>query len=302
MPETVATYSVPEHYVKMYTSNVQAALVRDGGLLRPYVSTGDYKGEKVQVVNFLGPVEFVQRDTPFADTKLTEVEHTQRWIAGYEWDCAILIDRLDTLKMIYDPTSPYVERMREAASRRYDQIIMDKMFATAMTGKDGTVTTIFKAANQVVNGGTGFVTAKLRAVRKLMKKRYLDLRTMTPNIAVNAEAIDDLLGETEVGSSDFNNVKPLTNGEVTKWMGFNFLPYEDWGPAGGFGNMPLAGNVRSSPVWVNSGMHFGTWQDLVVRIDNRPDKNNIKQLHATFTAGATRLEEDKVFMVDWVEG
>ena len=48
-------------------------------------------------------------------------------------------------------------------------------------------------------------------------------------------------------------------------------------------------------------MHFGMWDDLVITINNRPDKNNIKQIHGTFTAGATRLEEDKVFMLEWLE-
>ena len=48
-------------------------------------------------------------------------------------------------------------------------------------------------------------------------------------------------------------------------------------------------------------MHYGAWQELVITISNRPDKNNIKQIHGTFTAGATRLEEDKVFGLAWVE-
>jgi hypothetical protein len=295
--ETIATYSVPEHYVKMYTANVRAAIARNGGLLRPHVSSGSYKGEKVQVVNFLGPVEFVQRDTPYSDTKLTEVEHTSRWIAGYEYDCAILVDRLDTLKMIYDPTSPYTERMREAAARTYDYIIMAKFFATAKTGKDGTIDTPYKTSNTVVNAGTGFLIAKLRSLRKLMKKRHIDLRTTKPLIAVTGEAIDDLLGETQAVSSDYNAIKPLVDGEISGFMGFTFIPYEDWNGVG----IPYSGGIRTSPVWLPDGMHFGTWDDLTVRVDNRPDKNNIKQIHATFTAGATRLEEDKVFGIEWTD-
>lgn len=297
MAETIATYSVPEHYVKMYTSNVRAAIARNGGLLRPYVSSGSYKGEKVQVVNFLGPVEFIQRDTPYSDTKLTEVEHTSRWIAGFEYDCAILVDRLDTLKMIYDPTSPYVERMREGAARTYDYIIMAKFFATAKTGKDGTVDTVYKTGNTVVAGGTGFTTAKLRSMRKLMKKKHLDLRTVKPLIAVTGEAIDDLLNETQVTSSDYNAIKTLVDGEVSGFMGFTFLPYEDWNGVG----IPIVSTTRTSPVWLPDGMHFGTWDDLTVRVDNRPDKNNIKQIHATFTAGSTRVEEDKVFGLEWID-
>jgi len=59
---------------------------------------------------------------PYADTKLTELEHTQRWISGIEYDAAILVDRLDTLKMIYDPTSPYVEQMRKGAARKWTRL------------------------------------------------------------------------------------------------------------------------------------------------------------------------------------
>lgn len=306
MSETIATYSVPEHHVKMYTANVQAALNKKGGLLGAYVSQGTYKGEKSQVVDFLGPVEFVERDTPYADTKLTEVEHTSRWVTGTEYDCAILIDRLDTLKMIYDPTSPYVERMREGAARKMDEIIMSKFFAIAKTGKEGTTNVSFPAQDIIPHGGTRMSVAKLRSARKLLKKRHVDLRTVKPLIAVTAEQTDDLLGEVAVGSSDYNAVKPLVDGEVSSFMGFTFVPYEDNGVSTNGKGIPtetVAGpaTIRDCPVWVPDGMHFGSWQGLVITINNRPDKNNIKQAHATFTAGATRLEEGKVLQLQCVE-
>lgn len=304
--ETLATYSVPEHHVKMYTANVQALLEKDGGLLMAYVSVGAYHGEKAQIVNFIGPVEFIERDTPYADTKVTELEHTSRWIVGREYDCAIFIDRLDTLKMIYDPTSPYVARMREAAARKDDEIIMSKFFATAKTGKDGTVDTPFKATNVVPHGGTGLTVAKLRAMRKLMKKRHVNLRMSAAYIAVTAEQTDNLLGEVVVGSSDYNAVKPLVDGEVSRFMGFTFVPYEDNGSTKNGKGIPTydvggPAVIRQLPVWVNDAMHYGRWAGLQIIISNRPDKNNIKQAHATFTAGATRLEEDKVFQLEVVE-
>lgn len=300
MAETLANYSVPEHHVKMYTANVQAALVKKGGVLSSLVSRSSYKGEKAQVVNFIGPVEFIERDTPYSDTKLTQLEHTQRWIVGKEYDCAVLVDRLDLLKMIYDPTSPYVERFREAAARKQDEVIMAAFFATAKTGKDGTTDTIFKAANTVAHGGTGLTVAKLRSVRKLIKKRHVDIRTSRPYMAVTAEEIDDLLGEVAVGSSDYNAVKPLVDGEVSQFMGFTFVPYEDNGatPGKSIPSFTDGTKVRQLPVWVMDGMHHGSWEGLVITINNRPDKNNIKQIHGTMTEGATRLDEDKVFQVE----
>jgi len=48
-------------------------------------------------------------------------------------------------------------------------------------------------------------------------------------------------------------------------------------------------------------MHFGMWDALTIIINNRPDKNKIRQIHATFTAGATRVEEGKVFKVECKE-
>lgn len=306
MAETIATYSVPEHHVKMYTANVQASLNKMGGLLMGCVSNGAYSGEKSQVVNFLGPVEFIERNTPYGDTKLTELEHTSRWITGTEYDCAILIDRLDVLKMIYEPTSPYVERMREAAARKMDEITMSKFYAVAKTGKDGTTDTPFPARDVIDHGGTRMSVAKLRAARKLLKKRHVNLRTTTPYIAVTAEQTDDLLGEVAVGSSDYNAVKPLVDGEVSKFMGFMFVPYEDNGTSTNGRGIPtsaVAGpaTIRNCPVWVPDGHHFGVWDGLSIVISPRPDKNNIKQAHASFTAGATRLEEGKVLQLQCVE-
>lgn len=304
MSETLASYSVPEHHVKMYTANVQAALAKKGGILSSLVSKGSYSGEKAQVVNFIGPVEFVERDTPYSDTKLTELEHTQRWIVGKEYDCAVLVDRLDTLKMIYDPTNPYVERFREAAARKQDEIIMSAFQADAKTGKDGTTSTSIKAANTVAHGGTGLTVAKLRSVKKLIKKRHIDTRMVKPFFAVSAEEVDDLLGEVAVGSSDYNAVKPLVDGEVSSFMGFQFIPYEDNGNNLNGKSIPQyidTTTVRKCPVWVMDGMHHGTWDGLVITINNRPDKNNIKQIHGTMTEGATRLDEDKVFVVECKE-
>lgn len=306
MAETVASYSVPEHYVKMYTANVVAALAKKGGLITPFVSSGSYKGSKVQVVDFLGPLEFVQRDSPYGDTKLSELEHTQRWISGTEYDCAVLIDRIDTLQMIYDPTSPYVERMREAAARKMDEVVMASFFATAKTGIDGNTNTAFPARDIVANGGTRMSVAKLRALRKLMKKRQLDLRTTRPLIAVTSEQIDDLLGEVVVGSSDYNSVKPLESGEVAGFMGFQFIPYEDNGTSTNGRGIPdytdgVPNHIRQCPVWVPEGMHYGMWEGLTIIINNRPDKNNIKQIHGTLTLGSTRIEEGRVFTLECVE-
>lgn len=294
MAETAASYSVPEHHVKMFTSNVKSALTKKGGLITGLVSAGAYQGAAVQVVDFIGTVEFIERNSPYGDTKVTELEHTSRWISGREYDCAVLVDRIDRLKMLYDPTSPYVERMREAAARKMDEIIMSKFFATAKGGVDGTTDIAMPATDIIAHGGTRMTVLKLRALRKLMRKRHIDLRSVKPYIAITAEQADDLLGETTINSADYNAVKPLVDGEVSGFMGFQFIPYEDWNGQGiPTGNDGTA--YRQCPVWLSDGMHKGDWDNLNIIVSPRPDKNNIQQIHGTFTFGATRIEEGKVF-------
>ena len=136
------------------------------------------------------------------------------------------------------------------------------------------------------------LAAKLRATRKLLKKRFVDLESERPYIMVTADEIDALLGETQTTSSDYSAVKALVDGEISTFMGFTFVPVEGW-PAT-YTEAGTGFTIRQLPVWVKSGMHFGSWQDLTITINSRPDKNNIKQIHGCMSMGATRLEEGKV--------
>lgn len=290
MADTVNNNPITESYILRYTANVQAALARQPGLLYPTISKATYSGERSQVVNFLGPLFFTKRTAAFPDTVWREVEHTSRWIAADDYDCAVPVDRIDTLRTIYDPTNPYVDRMREALGRLQDDVIMAAFFADARTGKTGASTASFAtvASDTIVSAGVGLTFAKLRSLRKVIKRRFIDLRMQKPMIAVTAQQTDDLLGETTVASHDYNMVKPLVDGEVSTFMGFVFIPAEGVIPA------PVA-NVRDLPVWIESGMHFGDWQALQITIGPRADKNNIMQVHASASFGATRLEEGRVF-------
>jgi hypothetical protein len=114
-------------------------------------------------------------------------------------------------------------------------------------------------------------------------------------IAVTAEQTDNLLGETVVGSHDYNMVKPLVDGEVSSFMGFTFIPAEG---ALSVENGLLTGGNRLCPAWVPSGMHFGDPGSLHAhdraarRQEQHPADPRLLQLRR-----ATRVEEGRVFQV-----
>lgn len=287
-------FEVADHYSKQFTANVELLLQRMGPKLLPYVTSASYEGESAQVVKQFGEVSFNSSAGRFEDTVWSELEHKQRWIFPTDYDLALPIDKRDDIRMIGTLQSPYVMAMAAAHGRELDDIIINAIFADARTGTNGGTSTSHDTSNQQVavtigNGGAGDVglnVEKLRAAKRKLLQAHVDLDRETAVIAVNAVQLDNLLGETEVTSADYNSVKALVNGDIDTFMGFRFVKSEAIGVD--------ANDDYRVPVWVPSAMHLGTWMGLETDIGPRRDKKNTMQVFMRFTAAATRLEERKV--------
>ena len=288
-------FEIPEHFALSFTTNVEMLLQRQGGALTPYVSMGSYTGAKAgQVVKQFGEVEFTTKTTRNSDTEWSDIEHKQRWIFPTDYNLALPVDKEDELRMLNSPLSPYAEAMRMAAARKMDDIIIAAFDGTAKTGENGGTSTAYNTGNDIAvgtgaAGATGLNVAKLRAARKLLLENHVNLAVETPYIGVTAQQMDDLLGETEVTSADFNTVRALVAGEIDTFMGFKFVQSEAYGVDGS--------SYRKCPVWVPSGVHMGMWNGLTSRIDERSDKNYTTQVWMSFTAAATRTQEGKVLRI-----
>lgn len=279
-------YEVADHYSKQFTANTELLLQRMGPKLLPYVTTASYQGESAQVVKQFGSVEFNGATGRFEDTVWSEIEHKQRWIFPSDYDLALPIDKRDEIRMVGDLQSPYVKAMVTAYGRKVDDIIIASFLAAARTGTNGGTSTVHDTTNQqIAASATGLTVAKLRAARKKFLANEVDLDREPALIAVTAEELDDLLGATEVTSSDYNTVKALVNGQIDTFLGFKFIHTE---------GLTSSGGNRQVIAWVPSGFHFATWNALETDIGPRRDKKNTMQVFMRFTAAATRLEEKKV--------
>ncbi len=287
-------FEVSDHYSKQFTANTELLLQRTGPKLLPYVTMASYEGESAQVVKQFGEVEFNTAAGRFEDTVWSEIEHKQRWVFPTDYDLALPIDKRDEIRMVGDLDSPYVAAMAAAYGRKVDDKIIAAVFGTAKTGTNGGTSTVHDTTNQQVavtvgNGGSGNVglnVEKLREARKILLSQEVDLTMEMPVIVCKAKQLDDMLGETEVTSADYAAVKALVNGEIDTFMGFKFIHNE--------GLLATADPYTRVPVWVMSGMHWGTWNNLETDIGPRRDKKNTMQIFQRFTGAATRLEEKKV--------
>jgi len=290
--------NLPTHFVQQYSTNIAMLLQQKGSKLRGAVTTGSHVGKQASPVDQIGKIEMQPVSSRFAQMGRVDAPTDRRWVFPSDFDLPQLIDDFDKLRLITDPSSAYVQNAVMAAGRQFDKLICAAFFGTAKTGETGSTSTSFTAGNEVdvaVGGSNSRLNvAKIKAVKELMMSKHIDFDTEEAYIGITAADHASLLNEIQIISSDFNGGAPvLQQGKITSFLGFNFAHCELIETA-------LAGtNEVTLPVWVKSGMYLGLWNDIQNSVSTRNDlQGEPWQLYTRMTAGATRLEEDRVFAIE----
>lgn len=291
--------NLPTHFVQQYSTNIALLLQTRGGKFRSAVTTGNYVGKQASPVDQIGAVEMQPVTARFGQMGRVDAATDRRWVFPSDFDLPQLIDKFDKLRLITDPQSAYVRNAVMAADRQFDKLIITAFTATAKTGESGSTSTSFTAGNEVdvATGGANskLNVAKIKAVKKLMEANDVDFEQEEAYIGITAADHAALLDEVQITSSEFKNgaAPVLQNGRVTEFLGFKFIQSE-------LIETVLAGtNEVTLPVWVKSGMHLGIWDEMMHDISQRKDLQGLPwQLYTTMTAGATRIEENKVYAIE----
>jgi hypothetical protein len=274
-------------FVQQYSNNVQMLSQQKGSLLRSAVDVETVTG-KNSFFDQVGSALAVKRTTRHADTPQMDTPHARRRVSLVDYEYADLIDNQDKIRTLIDPTSSYASAAAFALGRAQDDEIIAALSGTAFTGETGSTSTALPSSQKITESGTaGLTIAKLRSAKEILDAASVD-PSIARYIAVSPKQITDLLGTTEVTSSDFNSVKALANGEVNSFLGFNFIVSN---------RLTSASSKRLCLVWAMDGCKMAIGQDLMTRIDERSDKGYAHQVYVCQSIGATRMEEDKVVTI-----
>lgn len=269
-------------FVQEYKDTLELLVQQKQSRLRQAVTVKSFKGKSAKAIEQIGAVTATKLTTRHGDTPQINTPHSARWINPSDYVIADMIDEQDKLRMLVDPESSYSQNFVAAMNRAIDDELIGAATGTAYVGENGTTTEAFDTTNwDIAHGGTGLDLAKLRtAKRKLMAaendpdEEYF--------LVCKAKQIDDLLGTTQVTSSDYNTVKALVAGQIDTFMGFKFVHSErilndgtsDW--------------VLAFP---RSALCLGIWKDSVTEIERLPTRNYSTQVYNRMTIGATRTHE-----------
>lgn len=305
------SFTVQQHHVLQYSTNVEHVLQQSGMRLSPLCMQGRYTGKAGVMLDLVGQTTAQRNRSRHADTPLISIPGDRRWVFPQSYTHAELVDNLDIIRMLIDPKSAYAEAQANAIGRGADDEVGAAFFGAALTGESGTVSVAFPAGQNVgVNVGganSGLNVPKLRAARRLLMATGADMARDKSYIAISSVEHDNLLGELQVTSIDYNEKPTLVEGRVTQFMGFQFVHVE-WNAYDGVNpTYPLSqpsilpggagSTLRNIPVWVESGMHFGRWGDMRTEIGERADKNYNTQVFAELICGASRTQEGKVVRI-----
>ncbi len=163
-------------------------------------------------------------------------------------------DIFDQAEQNFDERRELSQTIAAAIHRRCDQLVIDALNASAATS--------------IAVGTTNLTVAKLRTARTLFGTKEVPKGERV--ILCHSENMESLLAETEVTSSDFNQVKALVQGDLDTFLGFKFVEIGDRDEGG----LLKAGNNRTVLAWHKASTALAIGIDFSVHIDWVPEKTS----------------------------
>jgi hypothetical protein len=275
-------------FVQQYSSNVQMLSQQMGSYLRGAVDVESVVGKNA-FFDQVGKTTAQLRTSRHADTPQLDTPHSRRRVslADYEW--ADLIDNADKVRLLIDPTSSYAKAAAAAMGRAMDDVVIAALGGTSFTGETGSTSVVLPAGQKPYSSSQadGLTITKL-----LEAKKILDLADVDPSLPrfflCGPRQISNLLGTTQITSSDFNTVKALAQGQIDSFLGFKFIV-----------SNRLAFDATNTDdrlcyAFTSDAIKLAVGQDVLARIDERADKSYSTQVYYAMSIGATRMEEEKV--------
>lgn len=290
--------------VQQFATRMEMLVQQTNSRLMSAVTVGGgHHGKQASPVDQWGSTEVEENNTKFAPMPLNELPYDRRWVLPTNWDRNIGFDKNELLRFLNDPKSTAPPALVAAMNRRRDKSIIEGAINANLTGETATTSTTLPAAQivSVNEGGVGSTlnVAKVRKALEIMLQNDVDTDNEEFYIAVDARAHAALLAEVQVISKDFNQwdgAPVIQSGKLTQLFGFNFIHCQRLTDYNGLDDQ----GGTSTPIiaWAKSGLYYGAWNEMTVRVDERTDLRGIPwQVYIAATFGATRLQEKKLVKI-----
>jgi hypothetical protein len=291
--------SIPVAFVHGYTAEIHRLSAQRSTKLRNAVRVKTGVVGKSHHFERLGASNLQTLNTRHGQTPILNPVHSRRRATFTDKGGAILLDRQDEWKMLIQPENDYAQNHADSVNRFYDDLIIAAATgnSVAVDENDATSNVTLASwaggAHVIASGATGLTFEKVnQATRVMNSNEGMEDEQEDRYWAVSPQAVEDLLAEVEVSSSDFSNLNALQNGTMApeqKWMGAKWIM-----------SNRLAVDAtpdRTCLYWHKKGMGLAIAREIKIEASVRDDLSYAKQVYAEASAGAVRIEEARVLSV-----
>jgi len=317
---------ITEIMVDMFSANILHLVQQSTSRLFQFTDpeSAGAKGE-IKFYDRKGKGQARRKEGRNEDVIYSNPDWTRRGIACDDYYESYLEDRLDRLRVIADPDSEDAKTVAMSLGRQMDEVIIEAAMGDALTGRHGagSVATVpdsqkICAFDGVTIDGLGLNVKTLRAVRKKFKQNEAIQKDAKGKglekivFAMASQQSDDLLGQTEVTSTDYAAVKALVDGEVDTFLGMTFVELEllsftdadiSYDPETGAIDAAGAGTLTSGEGRIclaftdKRALKSDRKAEIMGRVDEIETKHFAHQIYGAITFGAVRMEEEQLMLV-----
>lgn len=287
---------VPVAFQQKYTNDFLLLAQQDGSRLRRTVRTDpDRLDGKAGFFDRIGAVSMAEITGRHQPTVLQSTPHSRRRITMRDFAFADAIDWQDVIRLGRDPSGKYAQNAQMAAGRQIDDLIIAALGGNAYSidDADAATTVALPSAQKIATGSGGMTVYKVRQAKKLLDAAEAGTQNNAKRYMVcTSNQIDDMLGTTQVTSSDYNSVKALVNGEINTFMGFEWIRTE---------RLIKSSTTRYCYAYTQNAIGLAVGKDPMVDMRIRGDLNLAMQIYVAMVMDATRIEDVQVVQVACTE-
>lgn len=294
--------TIPSHYVQAFEANL--------GLL-PQQTHSRLTSRVLSTLNFTKPGDMFNADDigksepteileRFGPSPERSVDKRRRVGFFTPYEDGNFLDDVDQAKSLSDPSNEVMQAMMAGRERFRDREIISALGRAAREGRNGE-TSVALPASQIVarnshayydlslavapSGNAGLTLSKLTEAKvKLDKAEIGGEKTFV----ASAEQLGQLLRDPRLTSNDYNSVKALVNGEVTRFMGWEFVQTE---------LLPMSGGVRTCYGFVKPALIYKDRTLTTAQIVRRADRKFNWYAYYKGMHGAVRRYDEGVVAV-----
>jgi hypothetical protein len=286
-------------YQRAFQTAFQQGESETRGIQRNETQTGEKKA-----FTYTQPTSGITDRARQSDSPNIPTQHSRRWSTMHSWTWSELVDDLDVINSLGDPSSEYLANAVKAYNRWEDEQFLARVYEAVYSGKlgtdtvnwydigecigmksDGTPTTAGAAFTDTTE--TGLTIAKIATLGVMMGNNSVPASDR--HIVVNEDQKWYLLGHARATSKDYASaVSALVSGQLPNnyFLGFTF----HWLPTDRFTYDTTDTGAIKCVAFHKSSMLRTSGMELKTRIAEESGKNFNVRVWAEAHVGGCRLD------------